>query len=261
MRKLDEIGISVVMPAYNAEKTIGQSVESVLAQTHSKLELIVVNDCSRDQTASIVRQYIDRDPRVRLINNAVNSGVAVSRNIGVQEAQYDFIAFLDSDDSWAVDKLQRQLATLHEHPDCAICFTGTAYVVESGKQSDYILRVPEKVTYEDILRQNVISCSSVLVKRAVMLDHPMPDNRKIHEDLATWLSVLRETPYAVGVDRPMLIYRVSSASKSGDKIEAAKMQWRTYRACKLSLVKSAWCLAVYACRNISKYRQIHITTA
>lgn len=258
---IDEIGVSVVMPAYNAEKTIGQAIESVLAQTHSKFELIVVNDCSQDKTASIVQQYVTRDSRVRLINHDVNSGVSVSRNTGVLEAQYDYVALLDSDDSWTEEKLELQLEAILAHPDSAICFTGTAYVDECGKKSAYILHVPEKVTYEDVLRQNVISCSSVLVKREAMLSYPMPDDRKIHEDLATWISILCETPYAVGVDKPMLIYRVSSASKSGDKIEAAKMQWRTYRMCNLSLVKSVRCLAVYAYRNITKYRQIHTTTA
>lgn len=249
-------GISVIMPAFNAEKTIAYAIISVLQQKYTHLELIVIDDCSSDNTVEIVKQFADNDERVRLVYNDVNRGVAYSRNRGVTEAKYDLIAFLDSDDSWTENKLEVQQDVLSVHPRCALCFTGTAYVNENGDMAEYILSVPEKVTYDDILKQNVVSCSSVLVKKSMMLSHPMPDDRKIHEDLAVWLSILKETPYAVGVNEPMLIYRVSAHGKSGNKIESAKMQLRTYRVCKVPIIKSLYCFAVYALRNIKKYRTL-----
>lgn len=257
MRTAD-IGVSVIMPAYNSEKTIGSAIESVLLQNHKKLELIVVNDCSKDETEKIVLSYADKDPRVRLISNPVNCGVSMTRNNGVKNAQYDYIALLDSDDCWAENKLTLQLEAMQKHPSCAICFTATAYVNEKGERSDYILHVPEKVTYNDILKQNVVSCSSVMVKKSVFLQNPMPDMRNIHEDFATWITILRKTPYAVGVDEPMLIYTVSLSGKSGKKTEAMKMQWRTYRYCKVPFFKSVYCFVVYAFRNIKKYKSLKI---
>ncbi|MBQ8606194.1 MAG: glycosyltransferase family 2 protein [Clostridia bacterium] len=250
------IGVSVVMPAYNASKTIRAAIDSVLCQTHYELELIVVNDCSKDDTEKIVLEYTKKDPRVRLVTNPQNSGVSITRNNGVKKARYELVALLDSDDSWEETKLEKQLDAMSKNPQAAICFTATAYVSEDGERSDYVLTVPERVTYNDVLKQNIVSCSSVMVKRSALLEDPMPACRDIHEDLATWLAILKKTPYAVGVNEPLLIYRVSKNGKSGNKIEAAKMQWRTYRMSKVPFFKAAYCFLVYALRNIKKFRQV-----
>lgn len=250
------IAVSVIMPAYNAEATIAASIESVLNQTHENLELLVVNDCSKDNTAEIVREYAARDGRVRFLENEKNSGVSLTRNLGVREARFDWVAFLDSDDTWTKNKLERQLCVMQEHPECALFFTSTSYVDEEGTRSDYVLHAPEKVFYKDLLCQNVVSCSSSLVRRSLLLKHPMKDDRMIHEDLATWLHVLQETPYAVGVDEPLLNYRVSKSGKSGNKLVAAKMQWRTYRASQVPLFTSLVCFVRYAWRGVRKYSSI-----
>ncbi len=246
-------GVTVVMPAYNSEKTIGDAIESVLAQTYTDFELIVVDDCSKDRTAEVVQGYVSRDPRVRLICNEINGGVSKSRNRAVQEASNDWIAFLDSDDCWTCEKLEEQLRAAEQHPECKLFFTATDYISEDGDHYGYILHVPEKVTFKDVLKQNVVSCSSVLVAKEMLLKYPMPDLRHIHEDLSVWLKILSETPYAVGIDKPMLIYRISASAKSGNKVKAAKMQWRTYRYNKVPFVTSVVCFAIYAFRNIKKY--------
>ncbi len=249
-------GISVVIPAYNAERTLREALESALAQTLRPVEILVIDDRSEDKTAAIVEEYRLRDSRVRLIANQENIGVSASRNRAVEEAVGEWIAFLDSDDRWREDKLERQLAAIANEPACAICFTATAYVGEEGQRADYVLHAPARVTYEELLKQNVISCSSVLVRREALRAYPMPDDRMIHEDYATWLCILRETPFAVGVDEPLLIYRVSASGKSGNKLRAAKMQWRTYRLCRVPFFKAAYCFCVYAWRNIRKYRSL-----
>ncbi len=247
--------ISVIMPAFNAAQTIAASIESVLNQTHSDLELIVIDDCSTDQTAEIVRRY-EKDARVRFLQNETNSGVSLTRNRGVRAARYDWIAFLDSDDTWAPEKLSRQLEAANEHPECALFFTSTAYIDENGTRSDYVLHAPEKVYRKELLSQNVVSCSSTLVSKERLLKHPMKNDRMIHEDLATWLAILNETPYAVGIDEPLLIYRISKSGKSGNKWKAAKMQWRTYRAAEIPLLTSLTSFVRYAVRGVRKYAAI-----
>jgi len=257
----EEKGISVVMPAYNAEGTIGKAIESVLAQTYVNLELIVVNDRSADSTEKVVSSFCAADQRVRLITNEKNSGVAVSRNVGVAAARYPWIAFLDSDDYWLPEKLERQMKALGAHPECSISFTATAYLKPCGSFSPYVLNAPDKVTREDILKQNVISCSSVVVKKEALLRCPMPNDRRLHEDYAVWLEILKpesgkDVPYALGVNEPLLVYRLSPTGKSGNKRKAAEMQWRTYRYCRIPLLKAMWCFLVYTIRNVRKYRKI-----
>lgn len=248
--------ISVIMPAYNAEPTLADSIESVLRQSHKNFELIVIDDCSTDRTAEIARTYEQKDARVRFLTNEQNNGVSNTRNVGVELARYDWVAFLDSDDTWREDKLEKQLKKLEEHPECAIFFTSTAYVFEDGTRSNFILHAPEKVVREDVLRQNVISCSSSLVRREALLAHPMKNDRMIHEDMAAWVAILSETPYACGIDEPLLIYRISKSGKSGNKLKAAKMQWRTYRAAGIPFWKAVGCYIVYAVRGVCKYATI-----
>ena len=249
-------GVSVVMPAYNAAATIQRAIDSVIGQSYGNWELIVVNDCSSDETADILKKYSDKYQQIHIITNEINSGVAYARNRGVQAAKNEWIAFLDSDDYWETEKLEQQLAMIKKHPDMKMCFTASAFIDEKGRKSEYILHVPEKVVYEELLKQNIISCSSVLITRDLMTKYPMISKKEIHEDFVTWLKILKEIPYAVGVDRPLLIYQLSAKSKSGNKLKAAKMQWNSYRVCEVPLVKSINCFNRYAYRNILKYKEI-----
>ena len=250
--------ISVIMPAYNAQRTIETAINSVLCQTYNNLELIVVDDASTDNTSEIVKKLCQKDNRIKLVSLPENKGVANARNVGVKEAKNELIAFLDSDDCWKDEKLECQIKTLEQHPECDICFTATAYVSSQWMRSDYILRVPEKVTYNDILKQNIISCSSVLVTKKAMLENPMPTNKDIHEDFATWLSILKKSPYAVGVNKPLLLYRVSANGKSGDKLKSARMQIRTYKVSRVPFFKAFTSFFAYAYRNIRKYNSLKI---
>ncbi|MBR6740967.1 MAG: glycosyltransferase family 2 protein [Clostridia bacterium] len=254
-------GVTIIMPAYNAEATINQAIQSVIKQSYAAWELIVIDDKSCDKTSSIVQSFITNDPRIRLISNQQNKGVSVSRNIGVALAQYQWIAFLDSDDYWEQNKLSKQIEALQEHKDCKLCFTGTRYLCSGGDLSHYILQVPSKVFGEDILRQNVISCSSVLVEKEALLRNPMPNIRTLHEDLATWYKILKSenkesASYAVGINEPLLVYRLSSSGKSGNKLKSAVMQWKTYRYLGISFFKSVACFISYVVRNVNKYRKI-----
>lgn len=255
--KTQSIGVSVVMPAYCAEKTIERAINSVLSQSYRELELIVIDDASTDTTYEIAKQYEDRDSRVHILQNKKQLGVSASRKKGITAAKYPLIAFLDSDDIWKTDKLALQVDVLMNDPDCAICFTASNFINDTGMSSAYILHAPNKVTYRELLQQNVISCSSVLVRKEDLLKYPMPDVDMIHEDYAVWLHLLHEYPYATGIDKPLLIYQVSATSKSGKKVKAAKMQWNTYRYCKVPLGRACVSFVIYAIRNVKKYMAIN----
>ena len=251
------VGVSVIMPAYCAEKTIQRAILSVLSQSHHNLELIIINDASTDSTDTIIKQFAKEDARIHILQNEKRLGVAASRQKGVLTAQYPFIAFLDSDDAWESNKLSQQIDVLINDPNCALCFTASKFINDTGQTSAYVLHAPDKVTYKELLNQNVISCSSVLVRREDMLKYPMPDADMIHEDYAVWLHLLQQYPYATGIDAPLLIYQISAASKSGKKIQAAKMQWNTYRYCNLPFVKACISFVNYAIRNLKKYTSIY----
>lgn len=252
-----ETAVSVVMPAFNAEKTIGQAIQSVLSQSHSNLELIIIEDYSADRTLEIAENYGKNDQRVRVFRNTQNQGVAKSRNIGVEAARFGWVAFLDSDDMWQPDKLEKQIALVREHPQCSVCFTGSAFMDGGAQQYEYNLAVPDRITYRELLKQNLISCSSVLAKREALRRYPMHSDAMIHEDFATWLKILKKEAYAVGLNEPLLIYRIHESSKSGNKLRAAKMQWRTYRHVGLNLFQSVYYFTIYAGRSLGKYTRIH----
>lgn len=247
--------ISIVMPAYNAGHTIEEAIRSVIAQTYTNWELIVIDDCSSDNTFSVAEYLAMTDRRIRLLKNARNAGVSATRNIAVTVANGAWIAFLDSDDMWASDKLHKQMALLNNKPDASLIFTGSAFVNAENRMASYHLHVPEHITYRQLLKQNLISCSSVLVKKDLMDEYPMKyDN--MHEDYAVWLQILKGGHLAYGIDEPLLIYRLSGTSKSSDKKRAAGMTFRVYRFIGLNYIQALYYFCWYAVKNLKKYRSI-----
>ncbi len=247
--------VSVVMPAYNAEAYIEAAVRSVLRQTWTEFELIVVDDCSQDTTAKIVKRLAKEDGRITLLQNARNSGVSASRNAGVAHANGEWIAFLDSDDLWREDKLEKQLALLEQHPDAVLSYTASAFIDEAGRKYFYVMEAEEETTYKTLLRKNLLSCSSVIVRRDVMLRNPMGGDR-MHEDYAAWLLILRETRCAYGLNEPLLVYRLRKQSKSGARLHSAGMIYRSYRYVGYSIPHSAALTVRYAKHSLSKRRNI-----
>lgn len=249
--------VSIIMPCYNAEATLEESIQSVLDQTFPEFELILIDDGSRDATRSIMEQYQLRDSRIRVLCNQENRGVSYTRNFGIREARYDWIALLDGDDCWPPDKLKKQVAAVDQNPGCALFFTGSSFMTFTGERSGYIFHAKQRVTYQDLLYQNLIPCSSVMVKREAMLKHPMNEAYAVGEDYITWLQILKEYGYAVGVDEPLLVYRLSSKSLPKSKMRSARIQWQTYRKyIHLPLLKSCYFFGNYALRNLKKYMGI-----
>ena len=171
----------------------------------------------KDNTYRYMKKLAEKDKRIRIFQNKVNSGSAATRNYGVRLARGEWIAFLDGDDLWREDKLEKQLAVIERNPEAEFLFTGSAFIEDDGMTIAHVLHVPEHVSRRKLLGQNVISCSSVLIRRELMLEFPMPEEEGIHEDFATWLAILEKVPKAYGVDEPLLIYRKALASKSGKR--------------------------------------------
>lgn len=250
--------ISIIMPAYNSEKYIAQSIESVLAQTWTQWELIIIDDGSSDRTVEIIRSYASMYPQIRFLKNRQNIGVARTRNAGIRQAAGLWIAFLDSDDCWAPQKLEKQIL-LARSSSADFLFTGSAFMDENGRPLSHQLLVPSRIRYRQLLKQNVISCSSVLIKKELLLPYPMKGDN-LHEDFAVWLQILRDCRIdAVGINEPLLIYRISSSSKSGNKKKAALMTYRVYRFIGLNPVTAFYYWCWYAYLSVRKYKKIKRT--
>lgn len=248
--------VSIVMPAYNAGRYIEEAIDSVLNQTYKNWELIVVDDCSRDNTRQILDRYISQYSNIHYYKNEHNLGSADTRNLGVSVAAGEWIAYLDSDDCWHPDKLQLQME-LAEKTQAEFLFTGSAFIDEESRPLDYFLPAPEKVSYQELLKQNVVSCSSVLIRKELAEEYPMKQASRLHEDFAVWLQILRDKKIcAYGVNQPLLVYRISSKSKSGNKVKAAKMTFRVYRYLGLSFGASVYYWMFYFVRSLRKYSKL-----
>lgn len=247
--------ISIIMPAWNAEQTIEEAIRSVQEQTYPFWELIVIDDHSSDQTGEKVLELASEDSRICLKRNRKNLGVSRSRNRGVDLAGGNWVAFLDSDDLWRRDKLEKQVRLIHQKKEAELIFTGSAFIRGSAKSVipiSYKLSVPEVISYRQLLKQNVISCSSVLVRKELLLQYPMRHDN-MHEDYAVWLQILKNGFQARGIDEPLLIYRLSPGSKSGHKNKAAIMTYRVYRFMGLGHVQALYYFMWYAAKSLKKY--------
>lgn len=246
--------VSIIMPAFNCENYIEQAIESIKEQTYTNWELIIIEDCSTDTTWEKIKTISHK--QIHIYRNPMNCGVAQTRNRGVELAAGDWIAFLDSDDLWVQEKLEKQIALLNREKEAPLVFTGSGFISETNIKMSYVLHVPEKIARKRLLKQNLISCSSVLVKKDLLKKYPMPTVKMIHEDFAVWLQILSQIPHAYGIDEPLLIYRISSSSKSGNKIKAARMNWNTYRYIQMNIFQSLYYMAFYMINGYKKYSQI-----
>lgn len=243
------------MPVYNASRFLSQTIESVLNQSFKDFEFIAVDDCSKDDSYDILCNYASRDSRIRVYKNEENKGVSYTRNFAVSKAEGEYIALIDSDDMWESEKLTKQLEILNIHDDAAFCYTGSAFVDTNSQKSDFVFRVPKRVDYKTLLKQNVASCSSVVIRKEWLLKYPMAHD-DMHEDFAVWLSVLKECRFAYGIDEPLLIYRVDRNSKSGNKFKSIGMTYRVYKYMKLNIFQRLYYLFMYIISGIKKHGSI-----
>ena len=242
------------MAAYNAAKTIDPAIRSVSAQTYTDWELIVVNDCSKDDTARIVAEFAKKDPRIKLINNETNKGVSLTRKKALDAATGDWIAVLDSDDMWAPDKLEKQMQLANDK-NAELVFTGSGFIDNDGNPIKWQLHVPPLLSYRELLKQNLVSNSSVLVKKE-LYERFYAVGDDMHEDFAVWLGITKTGRQAFGIDEPLLIYRLAKSSKSSNKLKSAKMNWNTYRYIGLDPFTALYYMCCYTVRGLKKYSNL-----
>lgn len=245
--------VSVIMPAYNAEKYIEQAIRSVQKQTVRSWELIVVDDCSTDKTAEQIRRLAAEDMRIIPVYSETNHGAAESRNIALRQCRGEFVALLDADDVWHPQKLERELERARE-TDADLVYSSYAMIDEQGTRcfSDFI--VEESTDLQSMLNCNTIGCSTVLMKAKVLEKRPFVTDF-YHEDYVMWLSLLQAGCKAVGVRDILVDYRVARGSRSFNKLKSAKNRWRVYRDyLKLPLIPSVKAMVGYAINGLKKYR-------
>lgn len=246
---MEKIVVSVIVPAYNCARFIAQALDSALEQD-VPMEIIVINDCSKDNLDSIMKQY-QKYPQIRYLKNEKNMGVAATRNRGVAMACGEYIAFLDADDYWEKDKLKKQLELIRKK-GTVICSTARELMNPDGTLTGYIIPVKTEFTFYDLRVQNQINCSSVLIKREVALEFPMHHD-DCHEDYLMWLEVLEKYGRGCSVNEPLLKYRITNKGKSGNKWDSAKMTYMTYRYMGFGFFKSAFYFICYAFHGLRKY--------
>ena len=243
---MDNELVSIIMPTYNCGKFIGRTIESAQRQTYTNWEMIIVDDCSKDDTREVVESYSKNDPRIKYSVLDVNSGAAVARTEAMKLAEGKYMAFLDSDDIWLPEKLEKQIAFMEEN---GYAFSCTAY--EQIDEEDNILgktiKTIKKTSYNRLLLDCPVGNSTVMYNVEKMGKFEVPNIRKRNDD-ALWLKMLKKEKYIFGMPEVLMQYRIRKNSISSNKLSVIKYHWKLYREIEhLSVLRSAfhifwWCV-------------------
>lgn len=242
--------VSIIVPVYNAENYIEQTIQSVLAQNYENWELLLAENGSTDRSVEKIKQF--DDPRIRLIVMDGNVGAARARNEGMRQATGTYVGYVDADDLWKKDKLTRQIAFMREK-DAAFSFTGYEFGDENAVGTGKIVRVPETLSYKQALSNTTIFTSTVIFDtRKISKDKLyMPDVKS--EDSALWFRILREGIIAYGLDENLVTYRRPTSSLSSNKLEAMRRIWNLYRKQeKLNVFYSMYLFVGWAVRAVRR---------
>lgn len=238
------------MPLHNSSAYMEAGVASVLAQSFADLELILIDDCSRDDTLAKARAIADGDPRVRALALETNQGGGGARNAGIEVAQGRYMAFLDSDDVWRPDKLEVQIAAMQRLGAC-LSYTDSAVLNSEGRIVT-IRRTPERIGYRGLLCNQVIACSTAVYDAHKLGKRYFPLIRK-RQDYGLWLSILRDVDWAHRGGGVLTDYRLRPDSVSANKAKAALYTWRLFREVeRLSLPSSVYYFARYTISSLRK---------
>lgn len=250
---MKEEKISIITPVYNCEKLIEKTIECVLNQTYKNWEWILVDDCSPDDSATIIKKYAKNDKRIKYFKLNENSGAAVARNKALAESTGRFIAYLDADDLWKNEKLEKQVKFMLDNQ---YSFTCTDYekITEAGDSLNKIIKIPKRVDYNLFLRNTIIQTVGVMVDTKLTGKEllKMPNIRR-RQDAATWCQLLKNGHDCYECPENLSYYRVVTKSLSSNKFKAIKMNWYWYRKIeKLPLWKACYCFVGYAFNGVKK---------
>jgi teichuronic acid biosynthesis glycosyltransferase TuaG len=243
--------VSVITPTYNAERHILETIRSVQSQTYLNWEMLIVDDCSRDNTITIITEQAEKDERIKLVRLSENSGAAVARNTALKKAKGKYVAFLDSDDLWFPEKLTTQVSYMQEK-NIAFSYTSYQIINEDGLDANKVVKVPPSINYSGLLKNTIIGCLTVMLDTEKLGIVQMP-NIRTRQDTALWLSILKKGIIAYGISEPLSKYRKVNGSISSNKLKMAKQNWKMYREIEsLSIARSSWCFVNYAFNAFKK---------
>lgn len=239
--------VSIIMPTYNCGQFISESIDSVLKQTMTDWELIIVDDCSTDNTSEVVATYLAKHNNIQYYVLPQNAGPAVARTEAISRANGTYIAFLDSDDCWYPDKLEKQLSFMMKNGIEFSC-TGYECMDEFGKKLNTAVIPPKKVDYKKCLRlSNPIGNLSVVYNQELLGKFEVPLIKK-RNDFALWLQILKKTKYCYGMSDVLGTYRVGrTGSVSSNKLKQIRYHWQLYRKIeRMNVIKSAYYIVCWA---------------
>lgn len=252
MRQYRDELISIITPVYNAQKYLNRTLQSVFDQTEGKFEIVLVDDCSKDDSAEIIRQLQRDHPEIVYHRQEKNMGAAVARNTALELANGRYVAFLDSDDIWKPEKTAKQMALMREK-NAAFTFTAIEMIDEEDNLKKEKRKVKEQVDYNFLLHNTMIPTSSVIVDRTQVGDFRMP-SRRSGQDYATWLQLLRNGTVAYGIDEALVKYRVSSNSLSSNKFKSIQQVWDIQTNDeKIKKLPAAFHVLCFAVNALKKY--------
>lgn len=243
--------ISIIIPCFNSQSFISQSIQSVIQQTYDDWELLIIDDCSTDNSDLVINKFINNKSIKCFKTNKPSGSPILPRNIGIENAQGRYIAFLDSDDVWLPNKLERQLKLFEQYEDMAICFSNYEKMTEQGERNNRIIKAPSMSTYKQLLLSNVIGCLTAVydtekVGKMFFQNHS-------HEDYILWLDILKRGYVARNTNTVEALYRVRENSVSSNKLKTLSWQWDIYRNVeKIGLFHSSYYFLNYAYRAFKK---------
>ncbi len=245
--------VSIIMPCYNSASYIENSISSVINQSYSNWEFIIIDDGSTDHTVAKVEELRHKaSSKIQLVTNKKNLGADKARNVGIKKAKGVFIAFLDADDLWEPKKLETQINFMIRKD---LCFTYTAYNIVY-KENIKKISVPLILKRNDLLKNNRICTSTVIYDQEKLGKLFMP-SIKLGQDLALWLKIINLTGCAIGLNQVLSTYNKLDSSLSSNKLYSARWVWRLYRKVeKLSFLKSIYFFTHYAINGLVKHLKL-----
>ncbi len=243
--------VSIITPNYNASKYIATTIESVQNQTYTNWELLIVDDCSNDNSVEIIKTFQEKDDRIKLLELPQNAGPAIVRNEGIKQAQGSYLTFIDSDDIWLPDFIETSLKKVKKSEGFVFASYHRFNEDLEPYYKDFI--VPDKVNYAAILKSNSISCLTAFIDIDKLGKFYMPEVL-YRQDMGLWLKYLKIIDVAIGIKQPLAIYRIRKKSHSRNKLNLLKHQWKFYRnIAKLSVLDSMYYFLCWMFFGVRKY--------
>lgn len=244
--------VSIITPAYNAEKYISQTIESVIAQSYKNWEMIIINDNSKDNTLRIIKNYAKLDKRIKLVNLEKNFGAANAWNVAFKIAKGKYLSFLDSDDIWVESKLEEQINYMKKN-NYSFTYTKYEWIDEQSKPYGKVIKIPKSINYKSLLKNTNIGLLTVIIDREKINISNVPIVY-MDWDLWLWAQIMKKGEIAYGYDKTLAYYRIVSSSVSRNKKKAAMGVWNIYKNyLHIPFLKRVYYFICYAFNSVKRY--------